>query len=243
MGEVVMVNTITEEQFLESFRKVCQDFTENYKKQEDPDDPAHLFWSRDFAMDRVKEMPEEYYDIGKRTQYGQELDGYDLFLPMDKIKREYELELRSWFAVAGYDEAGIPAALEIDHAKRKMTKAEREDWQSKIGVNWFRGADAKTAYQIGQLVYTGSSSTSKGWADLYLLTGIRLCHFHPNTSGVSVWNQELTEAAWSVAEKLSRLTDWSKFTEALPKKVRRSITKKMREIIDETELRAYSRLG
>src|SRR5438445_5409247 len=204
MGEVVIMTTITEEQFLESFRKVCQDFVETYKKQEDPDSPTHLFWSRDFAMDRVKEMPEEYYDMGKRAQYGQEGDGYDLFQPMNKIIRECEQDLRAWFATAGYDDAHIPTAPEMDHTRIKMKAEGLADWKEKSKKN-----DVKTAYRIGQLVYIGSSSTSHGWAELYLLTGERLCQFHPTYSGVYVWNKEATELVWKTAEAYSKLTDWS----------------------------------
>lgn len=234
---------ITEEQFLEVYEQTCRKFFDEYKTQDDPDDPIGLFWSRCFDVDRVKEMPEEHQAIGKRVIRRAHESDKPLFFKMQDINQNFQSEMREWFAIAGYDEAGIPPTPEMDHTKRKMKTAEREEWQGKIDADWFRGYDAKTAYQIGQLVYTGSSSVSKGWADLYLLTGIRLCHFHPSTSGVSVWNQELTESAWRVAEQLSRLTDWSKFTEELPKKVRRSIAKKMREIIDETGLREYSRLG
>jgi hypothetical protein len=244
MGDVALMNTITEEQFLEVYKKEMRKFFDGYKLQEDPDDPIRLFWGIYLDRDIVERLEEEYRPLGEAAYKMRTQPDRELRWKMEKLGASFQKELQEWFAVAGYDEANVPDAPEIDHTtKRKMTKIEREAWQGKIGVSWFRGADAKTAYQIGQLVYTGSSSTSKGWADLYLLTGIRICHFHPNTSGVGVWSQELTEEAWYVAEKLSQLTDWSKFTEELPKKVRRVITKKIREIIDETGLREYSRLG
>jgi hypothetical protein len=237
------VTTITEEGFLEVYRQEIRKFFDEYKSQDDPDDPLGLFWGRYLDKDIVERLEQEYRPLGEAAHKMRTQPDRDLLWKMEKISASFQNEMREWFVVAGYDEAGIPAAPEIDHTKRKMKPEERQEWQAKIGVSWFRGSDAKTAWQIGQLVYAGSSSTSKGWADLYLLSGLRLCHFHPNTSGVYVWNQELTEQAWSVAEKLSRLTDWSKFDETLPKKVRRSITKNIMKIIDETGLREYSRLG
>jgi hypothetical protein len=243
MGEMVRMNTITEKHFLESYRQICRKFFDEYKTQDDPEDPIHLFWTRNLEHDLVDKMQEEYRSIGKDACRMRTQPDRDLFWEMEKVASSFRAEMREWFAIAGYDETGIPPAPDIDHTKRKMKPAERQEWQGKIGANWFRGSDTKTAWQIGQLVYTGSSSVSKGWAELYVLSGLRICHFHPETSGVYVWNQELTEAAWGVAEKLSRLTDWSQFTEELPMKVRRAIAKNMREIIDETELREYSRLG
>lgn len=239
---------ITDEQFLEAFQKTCRAFFDEYKQQEDPDDVIGLFWGRSLTEDLVERMPEEYRALGESAcrevrGFGGKETERDRFWAMEKIENSFQTEMYEWFAVAGYDDEHIPPAPEVDYTRRRMKKEEIEIWKGKIDADWYRGANVKSAYQVGQLIYTGSSDQSKGWADLYLLSGSRLCHFYPQTSGVGVWGRDVTELVYKTAESYSRLTDWSQFTMDLPKKVRRSITRKMNTIIDENGLRNFARLG
>jgi hypothetical protein len=234
--EIGRMQTITDEQFLEEFKKACRVYFDEYMQQDDPDDPVKLFYSIDLEMDIIKKhMDAVYADFADRVW---RLDR-ELSWAIDNIMRSFQKEVQSWFNTVGYDYKNIPPAPQMDHSRRKMKKAELEAWKSRTN-HWSVDERIKTAYQIGQLVYIGSSNNYSGWAKLFTETGMLIAHFYSPYRGIGVWSKDLTQKVWDAAEELSKLTVWEpeKFR-ANPKKINRAIRVEFEKIIDKHGLQKY----
>ena len=217
----------THKEFLEAFKEGCLAFLEGYTSSDDPEDPTKIIWTHYF----LNCVPEQFRSIAHDLSFYPTPpslgDLYEEVRVLIKVSEDY---MQAWFAINGYDFDNIPKPLHAYSDDIHTTPRSIAGGFTTGGKIYY-----KTAKRIGQVVWVGSSSHTKGWAELHY-GNWRIWSIHPRTNGVGVWSKAATEEVWRLAGELSKLTDWAAYDHQ-SNKVKRAIASKIRDLRESSFLK------
>lgn len=231
MSNLTIQWTKEEAAYLGEFQALCDKYLEDYREQEEPDDPTRTFWTCNVDTKFMKELAKRFPDIQARLSGGDWEYWRRMYLEdggIQYLTNQLENRMKAHFAVVGYDFENIPPSPYTDYTPIKV-KYWVDEHRYFVALREGREIPYESVRVVGGILVQSSLwMGTRTWTISDATTGRKIPYQRTQT-GSKQAKKAMDEEVLKQAEDIARITDWGMFMQQ-PLKVRRAIKKRLDDL-------------